>query len=168
QSRCGIDPRPLEHAPARAPNCNGHVMNDMGLATRTSIRLRGDDSRVVSRLFIPGQELIGGSESRAANTVERFLALDEDEVESALDELFERFEKRHEDLARVFDDHADRVSDYLTTPISRARRRLIGAAFTHEYSLEAAAVCNPSLVAHPDQSGLAKDSLRVVMSIRAV
>lgn len=143
-------------------------MNDMGLAQRTSIRLRSDVSRVVSRLFIPGQELIGGSESRAANTVARLLALDEDEVQGALDDLFARFDHRHEDLARVFDDHADRVSDYVTTPITRARRRLIGAAFTHEYTLEGASVCNPSLVADPDQSGLARGSLRVAMSIRAV
>jgi predicted GH43/DUF377 family glycosyl hydrolase len=143
-------------------------MNDMGLATRTSIRLRGDVSRVVSRLFIPGQELIGGSESRAANTVERLLVLDEDEVDAALEDLFKRFDARHEDLARVFDDHADRVSDYVTTPITRQRHRLIGAAFTHEYSIEGAAVCNPSMVAHPDQSAVPEGALRVTMSIRAV
>lgn len=143
-------------------------MNDVGLATRTSLRVCRDVSRVVSRLFIPGQELVGGSESRAANTIERFLAFDEDEVESTLAELFDRFSSRHEDLARVFDDHADRVDDYLTAPVSPARRRLIGAAFTHEYSLEGAAVCNPSLVAHPDQGDIPRGALRVVMSVRAV
>jgi predicted GH43/DUF377 family glycosyl hydrolase len=143
-------------------------MNDMGLASRTAIHLRSDDSRVVSRLFIPGQELIGGSESRAANTVERLLSLDEDDVDAALEDLFARFVLRHDDLARIFDDHADRVSDYLTAPITRARRRLIGAAFTHEYSIEGAAICNPSLVIHPDQAGLERGSLRVAMSIRSV
>lgn len=143
-------------------------MNDMGLATRSSLRLRSDDSRVVSRLFIPGQELIGGSESRAVNTVERILALKEGDVDVALEDLFDRFEHRHEDLGAVFDAHAQRVDDYVTTTITRQRRRLLGAAFTHEYSIEAAAVCNPSLVAHPDQSGIGDGELRVVMSLRAV
>jgi predicted GH43/DUF377 family glycosyl hydrolase len=123
---------------------------------------------VVSRLFVPGQELVGGSESRAATTIERLLALEECEVTVALEELFARFAHRHDDLAAVFDDHAARVRDYLTTTITTQRRRLIGAAFTHEYSIEGAAICNPSLVAHPDQRGLATGSLRVVMSVRAV
>ncbi len=82
--------------------------------------------------------------------------------------LLERFEHRHEDLAWVFDEHARRVADYVRTPMTSQRRRLIGAAFTHEYSIEGAAVCNPSVVAHPDQHGVSDGSLRVVMSIRAV
>jgi predicted GH43/DUF377 family glycosyl hydrolase len=143
-------------------------MNDMGLAIRSSSRLVPDDTRVVSRLFIPGQELIGGSESRAANTVERILSLSETEVDAALQDLFVRFDSRHEDLAGVFDDHAQRVSDYVTAPITTQRRRLLGATFTHEYSVEAVALCNPSLVAHPNQTGVVEGALRVVMSVRAV
>jgi len=143
-------------------------MNEIGLATRTSLHVRHDSTRVISRLFIPGQELVGGSESRASNTVERILALSENEVETALEELLERFEHRHEDLVRIFDEHAHRVADYVSTPMTSQRRRLIGAAFTHEYSIEGASVCNPSMVAHPDQEGVPDGSLRVVMSIRAV
>jgi predicted GH43/DUF377 family glycosyl hydrolase len=143
-------------------------VNDIGLATRSPLRIRHDYTRVVSRLFIPGQELVGGSESRAANTVERILELSEAEVETALEDLFERFEKRHEDLSRIFDEHAHRVADYVSTSMTSQRRRLIGAAFTHEYSVEGAAVCNPSIVAHPDQHDVPDGSLRVVMSIRAV
>jgi len=125
-------------------------------------------TRVVSRLFIPGQELIGGSESRAANTVERVMALSDDDVDAALADLFHRFDRRHEDLAGVFDMNAERVVDYVTSPMTRQRRRLLGAAFTHEYSLEGASVCNPSLVAHPDQRFVAEGALRIVMSVRAV
>ena len=143
-------------------------MNELGLATRSTWRLRADDSRVVSRLFIPGQELVGGSESRAANAVLRILALSESDVEEALADLVRRFDARHHDLTQVFEQNAHRVADYVSTPMTGARRRLIGAAFTHEYSIEGAAVCNPSLVAHPDQSGLPEGALRVVMSIRAV
>jgi predicted GH43/DUF377 family glycosyl hydrolase len=143
-------------------------VRDIGLVTRSDIRLRPDTSRVVSRLFIPGQEVIGGSESRASNTVERMLALSEVDVELALEELFHRFSKRHEDLAGVFEMHAERIEDYITTPISTSRRQLLGAAFTHEYSLEGAAICNPSLVTHPDQSDVAPGALRVILSYRAI
>ncbi len=143
-------------------------MMDMGLAQRTSIHLRQDSSRVLARLFIPGQELVGGSESRAANTVQRVLELSEDEVTSALDDLFVRFGHRHEDLGRVFDEHAKKMDYYVSRPITRARRRLIGATFSHEYSIEGAAVCNPSLVLHPDQTGASVGGVRVAMSVRAV
>jgi predicted GH43/DUF377 family glycosyl hydrolase len=140
----------------------------MGLVTRSSIRLRSDDSRVVSRLFIPGQDVAGGSESRASNTVERILALSETDVDAALEDLLDRFSGRHEDLVGVFDAHARLVVDYLPTAVTPRRRRLLGATFTHEYSIEGASVCNPSFVAHPDQTGVVEGALRIVMSVRAV
>ncbi len=143
-------------------------MRDMGLATRQPVRLRLNPSRVVSRLFVPGQELVGGSESRASSTVERVLALSETEVEGELAELLTRFEHRHQNLTEVFDTHADRVIDYVADVVSLNRRRLLGAAFTHEYAIEGAAICNPSLVEHPNQSGMAEDQLRVVLSYRAI
>jgi predicted GH43/DUF377 family glycosyl hydrolase len=48
------------------------------------------------------------------------------------------------------------------------QRQLIGAYFMHEYSFEASALFNPSIVAHPDQSGIANGSLRFILSLRAV
>ena len=140
----------------------------MGLAVRTGLRLRSDPTRVVSRLFVPGQELVGGSESRAANTVERILALSDADVEEALRDLFSRFDSRHDDLAGVFEQHSQRVADYVTGSLSPQRRQLLGAAFTHEYSLEGAAICNPSLVAHPDQTDVAAGGRRIVLSYRAI
>jgi len=127
-----------------------------------------DTSRVVARLFIPGQELVGGSESRASSTVQRILELSDEDVATSLDDLLVRFGHRHEDIEGIFDYHAQRLVDYVSTPMTDQRRQLIGAAFTHEYSLEGAAVCNPSLVPHPDQSGVAPGALRIVMSVRAV
>jgi predicted GH43/DUF377 family glycosyl hydrolase len=96
------------------------------------------------------------------------LALGETEVESVLDELIDRFSDRHEDLIDVFESHAERVADFVSVQISSSRRQLLGAVFTHEYSLEGAAVCNPSLVAHPDQRGVEAGGVRVIMSYRAI
>ena len=56
-----------------------------------------------------------------------------------------------------------------TSPSCRQDARLlVGAYFSHEYSVEAAALCNPSMVAHPDQSGLDTGQLRVAISLRQI
>jgi predicted GH43/DUF377 family glycosyl hydrolase len=143
-------------------------VRDAGIAVRSHIRIRPDPSRVITRLFIPGKELVGGSESRTSETIARVLALDDAEVDDALDDLIGRFSKRHEDLVADFEKNAKRVADYLSAPLSTNRRLLLGAAFTHEFSLEGASVCNPSLVAHPDQVGVPAGGLRVVMSYRSI
>ena len=138
------------------------------MATRGAWSLKSDASRVISRLFIPGQELVGGSESRASGVVERIMALNELEVEHGMDDLIRRFDRRHDNLTGVFETNAQRVSDYVTAPISERRKQLLGAAFTHEYAIEGAAICNPSIVAAPDQSGLRPGELRVILSYRAI
>ena len=80
------------------------------------------------------------------------------------------FASRHRDFERVLDEHYRLVSIHLDPdePLSRERRLLIGAYFTHEYSIEGAALFNPSIVPAPDQSGLPLGALRFVMSTRAV
>jgi predicted GH43/DUF377 family glycosyl hydrolase len=143
-------------------------VRDAGIAVRSDVRIRPDASRVITRLFIPGKELVGGSESRTSETIERVLALDEADVDDALNDLIGRFSKRHENLLAEFEKNAERVADYLSAPLSTNRRQLLGAAFTHEFSLEGASACNPSLVAHPDQVGVPDGGLRVVMSYRSI
>jgi len=138
------------------------------LVRRSSYWLRPDSSRVISRLFVPGSELVGGSEYRTTETVERVLALGDDEVATLVRDLASRFGARHADIISVWEEHARRVEGFYAAAISRDRRRLIGAAFTHEFSLEGSSVCNPSLVEHPSQSGVPEGGLRVVMSYRAI
>jgi len=140
----------------------------MGIAARSNLRIRADATRAITRLFIPGQELVGGSEARTSETVTRVLALEEADVAAVLDDLMDRFSKRHDDLTRVFEEHAQRLAGYVGEEISANRRQLLGAAFTHEFALEGASVCNPSLVAHPDQTGVANGGLRVVLSYRSI
>jgi len=143
-------------------------MNEIGIARRTDVAIRPDVTRVVTKLFIPGQELVGGSESRTSSTVAEVMRLDETGVDRELATIMESFADRHEDITAVFDFHAQRVQAFLNEEISPNRWQLLGAAFTHEYSLEGAAVCNPSIVAHPDQSGVAERGLRVLLSLRAI
>jgi predicted GH43/DUF377 family glycosyl hydrolase len=137
---------------------------------RTPVRLRPDPHRVAARLFLPGQEgpIEGGA--RAGSIVHRVMDLDDDQAAATLDEVLRLFSDRHDDLPAVLDEHFALVAHRLRDPASvpAVRRRLIGAYFTQEYALEAAAVCNPSMVAHPDQTGVGPGSLRFVMSLRAV
>jgi predicted GH43/DUF377 family glycosyl hydrolase len=141
-----------------------------GLVRRLDTALTADPSRVLARLFVPGHELVGATESRATGVLARIRALPEDEVRSTLRGVLARYTGRHRDLhgalAAHYQEIAHRVPD--GDALTEERRTLIGAWFTHEYSVEAAALFNPSIVPHPDQSGLPAGHLRFVLSLRAV
>jgi predicted GH43/DUF377 family glycosyl hydrolase len=141
-----------------------------GLVTRNPKRLAADSGRVITRLFVPGQEGFELQESRAGVVIERILALTNDDVRSSLDDLIIRFDGRHRDLAGTFRRHAHELADRLDPDrhLSDARMLLLGATFTSEYAIEGAALCNPSIVAHPDQADTAPGSLRFVMSVRGI
>jgi predicted GH43/DUF377 family glycosyl hydrolase len=140
------------------------------LARRCTQRLTADPSRVITRLFVPGQEPFEHQESRATQVLERVLALDEDEAEQSLADVIARFEGRHRDLEGTFRRHAGELAGRLDPQreLSDGRRLLLGAAFTSEYAIEGAALCNPSIVAHPDQTGVEAGGLRFVMSVRGI
>lgn len=140
------------------------------IAHRTADRLRANPGRVVTSLFVPGQEGFDHAESRTTAVVARILALDDDEVEQSLQSVISRFDGRHRDLIATFDRHADELADRMgpRTMLSRTRRLLLGASFTSEYAVEGAALCNPSMVRHPDQRGVAAGALRFVMSVRGI
>ncbi|MCW2523363.1 MAG: glycosidase related protein, partial [Frankiales bacterium] len=140
------------------------------LVRRTPTVLRADPARVIARLFLPGQETQSHGISRADAVIARVLAMSELEVGQTLSQIMTDFDERHPDLSAIFDAHAARVAHRLPpgAPVADQQRRLIGAYFTQEYAIEAAALFNPSLVAHPDQSGAGPGELRVIMSVRAV
>lgn len=139
-----------------------------GLVTRSSDRIAANSARVITRLFVPGQEGFELQESRAGVVLKRILALTDDDVRSSLDDVMTRFGGRHRDLVGTFRRHARELADRLdpVVHLSDARILLLGAAFTSEYAIEGAALCNPSIVAHPDQTDTAAGSLRFVMSVR--
>ena len=141
-----------------------------GLVTRSPQRLAANPSRVITRLFVPGQEGFEHQESRAGAVLARILALDEGQVRSSLDDVVTRFDERHRDLADTFRRHARELADRLDPDweLSEARKLLLGATFTSEYAIEGAALCNPSIVAHPDQAATIAGSLRFVMSVRGI
>jgi predicted GH43/DUF377 family glycosyl hydrolase len=132
--------------------------------------MAADRSRVVTRLFVPGHEGFDQQESRSSAVLQRVLALPDEEVQRSLEDVIERFEGRHHCLTETFVRHADELSDRLDPEceLSDARRLLLGATFTSEFAIEGAALCNPSIIMHPDQTGISRGSLRFVMSVRAI
>src|SRR5207302_1400503 len=139
------------------------------LLTRTPVRLEPDTSRVLAALFMPGEEM-PDDHSRATAVIERVLALPGDEVTATLADLSSRFAGRHRDLDASLRQNFELAASRLPPGAepSDDQRRLIGAYFTHEESPEGAAFTNPSMVEHPDQSGLSPGETRFVMSARAV
>jgi len=139
------------------------------LLTRTEHRIKPDPSRILPRLFVPGQETLIQGESRATPVIDRILDLTKEDVEQTLARTMARFRDGYRDLPQTLEDNFRLVAHRLGgREISQARRQLIGAYFTQEYALEAAALFNPSMVKHPDQSGCQPGEVRFVMSLRAV
>jgi len=126
-------------------------------------RFISDDTRVITRPFLPGDR------GRIKQIIDRVLRLSEEEAHALLAQVLADFAPRHKDIGDVFEEHFRQVADCLDpgTEISRQRKMLIGSYFTMEYSIESAALFNPSIVPHPDQSGLPEGSIRFIMSLRA-
>jgi predicted GH43/DUF377 family glycosyl hydrolase len=137
---------------------------------RLSPQLGPDPRRVLARLFVPGQEMLADGESRAGGVIDRILSLSDEQVTATLQATLQSFSDRHRDLETTFEEHFDLVAHRLGQRIalSRERQLLVGAYFTNEYSVEGAALFNPSIVLHPDQSQLGLGEARVVLSLRAV
>ena len=140
---------------------------------RQALHLRPDPARVVVRPFKPATEprdLNPTDKTRANHIVDRVMGLDAASVASLLAEVLENFTGRHRNLLETFEARADEMEAAFAghSPFTQDQRRLIGAYFLHEYSFEAAALFNPSIVAHPNQSEVPEGSRRFILSLRAV
>ena len=136
------------------------------------LRLQADASRVVVRPFqIPIDSKAKGHSNRPHRIVDGVLAMDDGVAQHELDNVLKDFEARHWQTRGVFKTRYHQISDALSLDddvITEVKQQLIGAFFCHEYSYAAAAIMNPSVVRHPDQSGLSPGSSRIVMSMRTV
>lgn len=137
------------------------------------MQLRPDASRVVVRPFRPAiepRDINPTDRTRANHIVERVLALGAEAAAMQLADVLENFESRHRNLLKAFEARADEMEDALAahTRFTTIQRQLVGAYFLQENSFEAAALFNPSIVPHPDQTGAPKGGLRFILSLRAV
>jgi len=130
---------------------------------RKANKIERDTSRVITRLHLPDESY------RIPKIIQRIMSLSKAAAENLLAQIMIDFSGRHEDFEHIFERHLIAVKDYFPQDkiLSDVQRALIGAYFTKEYSIESAALFNPSIVPHPDQSHLTKGSLRFVMSLQA-
>lgn len=135
--------------------------------------LGADASRVVLRPFSISPEpraTAQGMLSRAERVMRAVLALSEEECGRQLEDVDKDFHGRHWQTHALFLDRYRQVEEMLGARqnLPEKQAKLIGAYFSHEYSYAAAAIMNPSIVPHPDQSGMDGGWVRFVMSLRTV
>ncbi len=130
---------------------------------RQSVKLLPSNKRVILRPFIPGRR------TQINTIIARVARLDDAAVAAQLKAVHHDFGKRHRHIDAQLMRHYRQVRDHHRQPntLSEARKLLTGALFSGEYSIESAALFNPSIVPHPDQSDAPKGGLRFIMSMRA-
>ena len=133
------------------------------MATKTPLRLTADPSRVLPRQFVPGNP------GQVRQIVRRVGSMRPSAVEATLREMKRAFGPRYKDIDRILQSHYESVAGGLDRngALTGDQKQLIGAYFTMEYSLESVALFNPSMVPHPDQTGLKPGETRLVLSLRA-
>lgn len=125
-----------------------------------------DSSRVIARFLFAGEE-------RAKRLIKAVLALSEQQQHEVLNRVLRKYSIRHRSIQRIFINHFKRLIPVMEqmkvehVKLPEALKLLIGAYFTMEYSIEAAAFFNPSIVEHPDQDLLSPGQKRVILSFRA-
>ena len=141
----------------------GKKNNIKAFVERKRTRIERDTSRVICRPHVPGDLM------RVKNIIKRVLLLKEKKAATLLKGVCDNFHDRHQNIEQQLLEHFDKVSEYMpsNTIISEAKKKLIGAYFTMEYSIESAALFNPSMVMHPNQKGIKEGELRFIMSLRA-
>jgi len=139
-------------------------MNNNSLKIRRrKKRFFSEPSRVIAKFYVPS------SVEQINHIIQRVLGLSEDDVKENLNQIITDFSTRHKDIWRIIDKNFKVIKHYIPNgaKMSGDRRCLIGACFTHEYSVQAAAFFNPSIVKHTDQSNLNKGSVRFILSFRS-
>ena len=148
-------------------------MSQSQFLNRQILHLHPDPARVVVRPFKPATEprdLNPTDKTRANHIVGRVLRLEPGTAARQLTEVLENFEGRHRNLLEIFETRAAEMEEAFEphAVLNKTQRCLIGAYFLHEYSFEASALFNPSIVRHPDQSGAPPNGCRFILSLRAV
>jgi predicted GH43/DUF377 family glycosyl hydrolase len=139
--------------------------------TRSEARLLPDPSRRITRTYFPNEPgSTAGSPTRMQSLIERVLSLSPEEADRTLSRVRTEFARRVDDLDEVLARGFSAVSALLpeTQPVSESHRRLLGAYFMHEYSIEGSALTNPSMVIAPDQTGMSPGHLQVILALRAI
>lgn len=134
--------------------------------TRKDVLFQPDASRVIARFFYTNDE-------RSIALIQRVISLPEKQLQETVMRILQDYSKRHRKISNIFEKHLGRLAPIFRqihideNVLSYLQKVLIGAYFTMEYSIEAAAFFNPSIIEHPDQSAITIGEKRVILSFRA-
>jgi predicted GH43/DUF377 family glycosyl hydrolase len=148
-------------------------MSEPDIVTHLPILLRPDPARVVIKPYVPAEAppgYITKDSPRAQRVADRVLGLDEASLDHELGRVFENLDRRHCDAQHILLRRYHEVNGLVIEhrKVTHKQSLLIGAYFCEEYAFEAAALFNPSIVVHPDQSGMAPGAVRFILSLRGV
>ena len=137
-------------------------MKNLSLRRKREVFVR-NVNRVIAKFFYPGND------ERIRSLIDRILKIPEKKTSDLVESILSDFSSRHHNISEIMLKNFGKVSRHIPCPekLGTNKKMLIGAYFTHEYSVESAALFNPSIVPHPDQSDLSSDSVRIIMSFRA-
>jgi hypothetical protein len=133
---------------------------------RKDINFLPDTTRVIARFLYT-------DDNRAINIIRLVLDMPMKEASSTLNPILRGYSMRHRNISKIFERHFNKVVHLFKqlnidpNSLDNTQKLLIGSYFTMEYSIEAAAFFNPSIMEHPDQSETGKDEKRVIISFRA-
>ena len=138
--------------------------------TRSNVRLQADSGRLITKPYVPFPVSHGERSARLDRLIQRIMSLTSDEVSDTLAATRVTFDGRVVDLDEVLLEGFSQVASLVPDAArwSADLQRVIGSYFMHQYSLEGAALTNPSIVVAPDQTAIPDDSLRVIVSLRAI
>ncbi len=136
----------------------------MELIDRNSILITPDPKRVIC------QFMTQSTEKKTRNIIQRILSLSDEQSLSLLDSIYQEFETRHRNINEIFlynfSKIAAKISDIKS--LTKDKKLLLGAYFTNEYSIESAAIMNPSMIIHPEEKNLQGEQCRYIISLRSV
>jgi len=133
---------------------------------RNDVVFSPDSKKIIARFFYLNDE-------RGMDVIHRVMTMSENEIAAVIKQVLRNFSKRHRNISQVFEKHFTKVGHLFdkleidADGLSLYRKLLIGSYFTHEFSIESAALFNPSIVEHPDQTELEQGKKRVILSFRA-
>ncbi len=135
---------------------------------RSNIQLKANDKRVIINFL--DLAINTNNTNRVNRLIDTVLAIPENELNGIYDEIKKSFASRHRNFEHYLKKNFKIVQQELPKDIviSEIRSLIIGAYFSKEYSVQSAALFNPSIIEHPDQNGLEEGEKRFVLSLRAV
>lgn len=138
------------------------------IVNRSDIQIKANPKRVIINFLDLGVNT--NNSTRVNRLIDTALSIPENDLDTLYEEIKNNFAFRHKNFEHYLKINYRNVQHLIPEDeiISKIRSLVIGAYFSKEYSIQSAALFNPSMVAHPDQSGLKEGEKRFILSLRSV